>query len=98
MSPVGGSEGRRPRRGDDMVHVPSREIVRGPAAAFENGRLNTAETLPLAGALVGVQGAVYGRGPGYLRRVQPSSIGRDQAGEKGEPLQGACTHIARFGR
>ncbi len=36
-----------------MVHVPRREIVRGPATALENGRLNTAETLPLAGAPMG---------------------------------------------
>jgi hypothetical protein len=36
-----------------MVHVQRREIARGPATAFENGRLKIAETLPLAGALVG---------------------------------------------
>ncbi len=36
-----------------MVHVPRREIVRGPAAAFENGRLKIARDPPPAGALVG---------------------------------------------
>ncbi len=36
-----------------MVHVPRREIVRGPATALENGRLNTARDPPLAGAPMG---------------------------------------------
>ncbi len=26
-----------------------------------------------------------------------SSIGRDESGENGEPLPGACTHVARLG-
>ncbi len=53
VSPVGGPEGRRSRRGDDMVHVPRREIARGVAAAFENGRLKIARAPPPAGAPVG---------------------------------------------
>ncbi len=36
-----------------MVHVPRREIVLGPAAAFENGRLKIARGPPPADALVG---------------------------------------------
>ncbi len=36
-----------------MVHVPRREIVRGPAAAFENGRLNFARGSRPAGAPTG---------------------------------------------
>ena len=36
-----------------MVHVPRRGIARGPAAAFENGRLNFARGPPPAGALTG---------------------------------------------
>ena len=36
-----------------MVHVPSREIVRGATTAFKNGRLNIAKDPPPAGALVG---------------------------------------------
>ena len=105
--------GKRSRRANGMVHVPRREIVRGPAAAFKNGRLKIARGLPLAGALVGVPGAVYGRGPGYLRRVQVSTTtwlwrwrwrvvreGRLLArATQGTPgAPGACTHIARFGR
>ena len=36
-----------------MVHVPRREIARGPAAAFENGRLKIARGPPPAGAPTG---------------------------------------------
>ncbi len=36
-----------------MVHVPRREIARGPATAFENGRPNIARGPPPAGALTG---------------------------------------------
>ncbi len=36
-----------------MVHVPRREIARGPAAAFKNGRLKIARDPTPAGAPVG---------------------------------------------
>ncbi len=36
-----------------MVHVQRREIARGPATAFDNGRLKIARDPPPAGAPVG---------------------------------------------
>ena len=53
VNPVGGSEGKRSRPANGMVYVPRREIVRGLATAFKNGRLKIARGLPLAGALMG---------------------------------------------
>ncbi len=48
-----------------MVYMPKREIVRGVATAFENGRLKIAKGLPFQ--------VRFTAGAGYLRRVQAST-------------------------